>query len=174
MNLNIIFLQETHLQDNTLKSQVNYWKGKIVFTHGNTKGVCILIQNLEYTLLDKTIDSNGRYTVLRISIENSVYVICNIYGHNQDKVEYFEEILSIVNSLDKEHIIIAGGFNMIMDRNLDCIDRQKNSDRLFNYFANWCEQNSAVDPFRFNCPEDRKYTWFRHNPSLIASRLDII
>ena len=53
----------------------------------------------------------------RISIENLVYVICNIYGHNEGKVEYFEEILSIVDSLD-----IAGDLNVIIDRNLDCIN----------------------------------------------------
>ena len=63
---------------------------------------------------------------------------------------------------------------MIIDRNLDCFNRQKNNNRSHNYFVNWCEQNSVVDSFRFSCPEDRKYTWFRHNPSLIASKLDMI
>ena len=110
----------------------------------------------------------------RISTENSVHVTCNIHCHNKDKVEYFEEILSIVDSLDRDQIIIAGDFNMIIDRNLDCINRQKINERLCNHFVSWCEQSSAVDFFRFNCPEHRKYTCFRHNPSLIASRLDII
>ena len=98
MNLNVIFLQETHSQDNTIKSWVYTWKGEVFFSHNNSNAqcVCILIQNLQYILLDKTIDSNGRYLVLRISIENSVYVICNIHGHEKDKVEYLEEILSIV------------------------------------------------------------------------------
>ena len=73
-----------------------------------------------------------------------------------------------------DHIIIAGDFNMIIDRNLDCINRQINNDRSCNHFVIWCEQNSAVDSFRFNCPADRKYTWPRHNPSLIASREDMI
>ena len=63
---------------------------------------------------------------------------------------------------------------MIIDRKLDCINRQKNNDRSCNYLVNWCEQNSVVDSFRFSCPEDRKYTWFRNNPSFIASRLDMI
>ena len=61
--------------------------------------------------------------MLRISIENSVYITCNIYGHNEDKVEYFEEILSVVDILDMDHIFIMGQFNMIIDRNLDCINR---------------------------------------------------
>ena len=132
-----------------------------------------LIQNIEYTLLDKTRDSNGWCIVLRISIENSVYVIFNIYGHNKDKVEYFKKILSIVNSLDKKHIIIAGDYNMITDRNFDCINRQKNNDRLCNYFVHQCDQNHVVDSFRYNCPKDKKSTWFRHNLSLISSRWDI-
>ena len=34
MNPNIIFLQETHVQDNTIKSWVNNWKGEI-FSHDN-------------------------------------------------------------------------------------------------------------------------------------------
>ena len=49
-------------------------------------------------LLDKTLDSNGRCIVLRISIEHLMYVICNFYGHNEDKVECFKKILSIVDS----------------------------------------------------------------------------
>ena len=61
-----------------------------------------------------------------------------------------------------------------MERNLDCINRQKNNNRLYNYFVNRREQNSVVDSFRFNCPADIKYTWFRHNPSLIASKLYMI
>ena len=63
---------------------------------------------------------------------------------------------------------------MIKDRNLDCINRQQSNDRSHYYFVNCCEQNSVFDSFRFNCPEDRKYTWFRHNLSLFTSRLDMI
>ena len=124
--------------------------------------------------LDKSIHSNGRYIVLRIRKENLVYVICNIYGHNEDKVEYFEENWSIVNGLDKLYRIIAGDFNMIIDRNLDCINRQKSNHMSHIYFVYWCGQSGVVDSFRFHCPGDRRYTWFRHNPSLIASSLDMI
>ena len=62
-----------------------------------------LMQNLEYMLLDKTINSNGRYTVLGISIENLVYLICNIYGHNEDKVEYMRKSCQQSNSLERHH-----------------------------------------------------------------------
>ena len=94
MNLNIILLQETHSQDNTIKYMGRQLECEFSSSHGNgnARGVCILIQNLEYTLLDKTIDSNGRYNVLTISLENLVYVVCNIYGHNNDKVEYLKDI----------------------------------------------------------------------------------
>ena len=80
--------------------------------------------------------------------------------------------MSIVESLDRDDII-AGDFKGI-ERKLNCINKQKNNDRLHNYFVNWCEQNSVVDSFRFHCPEYGKYTWFRHNPSLMASRLDML
>ena len=43
--------------------------------------------------------------------------------------------MSIVDSLYRDHIIVAD-FNMIVNRNLDCITLQKNNDSLHHYFVN--------------------------------------
>ena len=45
---------------------------------------------------------------------------------------------------------------MIIDRYLDCINRQKNNDWSHNYSVNWCEQNSIVGFFRFHSAKSLK------------------
>ena len=45
------------------------------------------------------------------------------------KLNTLRKLLSVVNSLDGDHIIIAGDFNIIIDRNLDRINKQKNNNR---------------------------------------------
>ena len=84
----VIFLQETHSKEESKKQWVNEWSGKIVYSHGspNSCGVEVLIRNGFNCIIHNTIiDPSGRYIILKVDIEDKVYVLINIYVPNKNK-----------------------------------------------------------------------------------------
>ena len=85
----VIFLQETHSKEESEKQWVNEWSGKIVYSHGspNSCGVAVLIRNGFNCIIHNTIiDPSGLYIILKVDIEDKVYVLINIYAPNKDKI----------------------------------------------------------------------------------------
>ena len=100
-NKGVIFLQETHTTKITMES----WLKDVgsnhtaYLSHGtsNTKGVCTLIpEELSAHISHETIDDNGRYVVLKLSLEQEDYLLINVYAPTKDKVteqiEFLEKL----------------------------------------------------------------------------------
>ena len=90
----IIFLQETHSKKETEVQWKNEWGAEMLFSHGspNSCGTAILITNNTNCKLLSTIpDPLGRFIILKIPIEEKVYVLANIYAPNKDKdlIQFF-------------------------------------------------------------------------------------
>lgn len=91
----LVMLQETHslLKDESLWR--NEYGSDIVYSHGtnDSRGTMILLgKGLEYKFKDKSkqiiCDSNGRYVILDIEIQDTPFVIINVYAPNDEHNQF--------------------------------------------------------------------------------------
>ena len=90
----IIFLQETYSTPDIVTYWKYQWKGNKYFSHGSNKlkGVLILIKkDIEFKLKNIKIDTNGRFKVAQCEIQNSPFVLTNVYAPNitEEQVDFF-------------------------------------------------------------------------------------
>ena len=118
----ICCLQETHfrLQD-TYRLKVRGWKN-IFHANGKLKkaGVAILI-SYEINLKIKKItrDKEGRYIMIKGSIQEEAITIVNIYASNIGTPKYIRQTLTDIKGEIDSNTIIVGDFNTLftpMDR----------------------------------------------------------
>lgn len=103
------------------------WKGKMFFSHGtnHSRGVLILVKDLlDFKLQSIKVDSEGRYILLEALIQDSPFVLLNIYAPNTstEQCEFFEKIAEeLKNSvtLSDSSLDGGGGLNVIFDQDLD-------------------------------------------------------
>ena len=98
--------------------------GKVTFS-GHSKGVLILVKDqLDFKLQSIKVDSQGRYILLEAIIQDSTFLLLNIYAPNKcsEQCEFFktisEELYSSFTLMDFS-VIISGGFNVFFCRELD-------------------------------------------------------
>ena len=112
-----MLLQETHSTINDERLWQSEWGNKIIFSHGtsNSRGVAILFPSYDWQLLDTCSDSSGRYLMVRVKIEDTEYIIVNIYAptrdHRKEQLEYITYVRSQLLQYNDENIIIGGDFN---------------------------------------------------------------
>ena len=74
----VIFLQETHSKEESETQWKNEWGGKCFYSHGspNSRGVMVLIRNkFNCTIQNIVSDPLGRFIVLKVEIEDKIYVL---------------------------------------------------------------------------------------------------
>ena len=82
----ICFLQETYSTSEVENIWKKQWKGDMFFSHGtgHSKGVLILVRdNLDFKLQSVKVDSQGRYILLEATIQDSPFLLLNIYAPNK-------------------------------------------------------------------------------------------
>ena len=117
--MNIYFLQETHSSNENVKFFQNDWEGRCLFSNKNTAsaGVMILFNtNFEYKLENVVTDSDGRYLICTIVVNNEQIVLGNYYGLNSDELYLLEDLCSKVNQFDDLPMILGGDWNMVIDK----------------------------------------------------------
>ena len=107
-------LQETHFRPReTYRLKVRRWK-KIFHANGNQKkaGVAILISD-KIDFKTKTIkrDKEGRYIMIKGSIQEEDITIVNIYAPNIGAPQYIRQMLTAIKGETNSNTIIVGGFN---------------------------------------------------------------
>ncbi len=62
-----------------MKFWKSQWGNSIYFGHGtsHSAGVMVLLQHVNCVA-----DENGRWIVLTVKLDNTTFILCNIYGHN--------------------------------------------------------------------------------------------
>ena len=84
----VIFLQETHSKKELESQWRKEWGTEMVFSHGspNARGVAILLnKGVDYCIHSKIIDPLGRFIIVKVEIEDNLYVLINVYAPNKDK-----------------------------------------------------------------------------------------
>ena len=127
----ISLLQEVHCKDVDSNSWRKEWGGDIFLSgrDSNSKGVGILINpNLDFKCIDYKEIIQGRLQVLKLEIRDTIYVILNVYGPNNEDITFFKKLEETVISYNSETLIAAGDFNVVLDYNIDKLNGKKNTN----------------------------------------------
>ena len=122
------FLQDTHF-DPTMESRIKAEWGYEAFFFSystNARGVAILVNNnVEFKVLSVHKDLNGNHLLVRINMFNTVFLLVNVYGQNNDCPEFYDTCSlerNIRNIGNFDSIIMAGDFNLVRNFELDCFN----------------------------------------------------
>ena len=104
----IVFLQETHSDIDDEKFWKSQWGDGIYFSHGSnySAGVAILLNRCNGDILESTVSKEGRWIILVLKMDNSLFIICNVYGPNrtaQAKHMFSELSLKLDTLKEKYH-----------------------------------------------------------------------
>ena len=152
----------------------------VFFSHGKSddRGVLIAFrEGIKYKVTEKHIDTEGRYVLLNLLLNNSPVVLINCYAPNQEAEQFkvLDRLTHIFDQLDKaeDNTFIWGrDFNMIFDIDLDA---DKGSPKL--YIKSVSKRLSVMsefdicDIYRIRNPDSRRFTW-RRKSSFKERRLD--
>lgn len=177
-SFDILFLQETHINNmffakkyEKLFNANGWWS----FSINVTGGVGILIKcDLVYDLISFQHDSEGRYIVVDIDINNYKLRLINVYVHNKpsDRREFITNLHYIVNT--RRQVVMGGDFNFVENVALDKLGGLiETGEYGKDEINNLKDDFDLYDPFRKLYPTDRVFTFFNNcinNP--IYCRLD--
>ena len=96
-------------------------------SHGgsNSRRVAILFRKgVDCVIHTKILDPLGRYIILKVAINDKIYILINIYAPNKDKdmTCFFTNLLTKLkneNLDEEENIIVGGDFNCPLNTLLD-------------------------------------------------------
>ena len=136
----------------------------------------LIKEQLEFKLILSKIDPLGRYTFLEVEIQDSPFVLLNIYAPNKcvKQCIFFsklsEELKDFVTDVDKS-INVGGDFNVILDEDLDGRGRNKKRKDSVQYVEDIIIEHDLVDIWRICNPTDTRFTWCQKS-TLIQRHLD--
>ena len=121
-NHHIIFLQESYCSKNLEPIWENEWGGKAFFSHGTnrSKGIITLINPSVNFNVEKFIpDKQGRFIILKLSLEEKAIVLVNIYAPNDvaQQVSFFKRLYQQLEEFAQDTIVISGDFNCALTPN---------------------------------------------------------
>ena len=80
----------------------------------------LLNKNFEKEVCRVLIYQNGYYIILKIKIKDQMITLVNLYGPNEDRPMFYEDIIKQKNKeFDNDNVIIYGDFILVMDPDLD-------------------------------------------------------
>ena len=100
-------------------------------------------------------------------------LLINIYGHNQDKPDFFNNIIHEISKFTPDYVICGGDFNFPMDVSVDKkgsvhITHQRSRD----IWTSYVENSNLKDIWRTFHPDKEGYTWRRMKPNRVCVHLD--
>ena len=108
----VMLLQETYSTKEVETRLTREWGNRIIFAHGtnHSKGVMIFVIKSCYR------DTNGRFIICVLTINDMLYTISNIYAPDKEKeqVDFFHELKSafVMQNMDVSDKVILGGIGM--------------------------------------------------------------
>lgn len=158
---------------------INEWGGEILWSHGvsNSRGVAILVKPGLNIIIQDT--SNGRLLIITAKIQDSEFVITNLYAPNSEdgRLLFVRQLKNIMeNKIRPTHnMMICGYFNHIMNPQMD------RKGGIMREFQKCKDTTSCIDDIadRFDLGDiwrkrnlfELRFTWRGTNPK-VYSRLD--
>ena len=175
----ICFLQETYSTSEVENIWKKQWKGDMFFSHGtgHSKGVLILVRDhLDFKLQSVKVDSQGRYILLEATIQDSPFLLLNIYAPNKcsEQCDFFKtisEVLKCSFTILDYSVIVGGDFNVIFDQELDGSGGLKKTKDSVKGLEDICLKHDLLDIWRVRHPKEKRFTRRQKTP-IIQRRLD--
>ena len=167
----IFMIQEIYVDPKTRLLWESEWGGQVCFTPGTSKskGVAIYFDNKLGAKINKiSEDPEGRWLLVTIEVEEKEFLLVKIYAPNNDSLSFFK---ALTQKIDKENVIIAGDFNLVLDQELDYKNRKTNNDKALKVLLSFMDEYGLEDMWRIFHPQDQIYTCFKKKP-IVAARLD--
>ena len=116
-------------------------------------------------------DKHRRTLILDVTIDGSEYILVNIYNANTES-----ELMKKVNITHGKQIVLAGGFNLFFDSNLEALGgkpilKGKSVARMVELK----EEYDLCDIWRISNPLEKPFTYRQnHSSGILNRRLDYI
>ena len=176
-NHHIIFLQESYCSKDLEPIWENEWGGKAFFSHGtnHSKGVTTLINpSVNCKVVKVTSDIQGRFIILKLSLEEKVSVLVNIYPPNDlaQQVAFFKRLNQQLEEFAQDTIVIGGDFNRALTSN----DKRggkpvSKKSAVIQEISTVCDVYNLTDAWRSLNKDKQCFTW-RTKSFRIQCRLD--
>ena len=160
-----------------LHKQNHEWGGKAFFSHGtnHSKGVITLINPSVNCKVVKVIsDIQGRFIILKLSLEEKVIVLVNIYAPNDvaQQVAFFKRLNQQLEEFAQDTIVIGGDFNCALTSN----DKRggkpvSKKSAVIEEISTVCDVYNLTDAWRSLNKDKQCFTW-RIKSFRIQCRLD--
>ena len=179
----ICLIQESHSTKETEQQWINECECESYFSHGasNARGVMIFIKkSLEFEVSEKINDEEGRFIMLKCTIQGAKFLLYNVYAPNNESdhkafLNYMKNILLSVKTEEYDYVIGAGDWNFTSEN----IDRKGGNYTTWknniNILDEVNEKLDVLDIWRVRNPDKARYTWRgKASGQLIQSRIDRI
>ena len=173
---NIVCLQDVHINRNLESFIKAEWGYDAYFSSytTNSRGCMVLMNNnFEQKVNRIKTDKHGNYIILDMTIQAKQITLVNLYGPNEDNVQFYENLIRKIADFENEHVIICGDWNFVLDFDKDTSNYLHiNNPRARQTVLNFIEENNFIDAWRVLNENERKFTWRRLHPIKKQSRLD--
>ena len=120
-NLDIVFLQETHIQFKDIITVKKQWHNTSIWNpapSARAGGTAILFLK-DLNITETYTDETGRLTTVTVKIYDDTVQLINIYGPTTpgEREDFFEDCLH--KTYTTTYTIMGGDFNMVEDPTLD-------------------------------------------------------
>ena len=175
----VIFLQETHSSVKDEKLWNDEFEGQLFFSHGKTNscGVAIgFVGTKALNILNITRDNLGRILVIEVKIDDSVFVLINIYNANteSEQLHTLNDLINILETfedIENKSVVLSGDFNVILNPSLDSyggkpVITKKTIVKLLQITENL----DLCDAWRIRNPKKKRFTFRQHHSTGFIQR----
>ena len=164
----IAFLQETHGSPDIERDWRNQFRGEFFYSHGtsNSRGVAIVFgEKLEYKIISKYNDSEGRIIVINCTIQGEPFLLINTYAPNneRDQVIMMKKVARHVVEAgypENAALVWATDHNFIFDEFLDAKGGSPSLKfKSIETMQTVMSDLDLCDIWRLRNPDARLYTW---------------
>lgn len=125
----------------------------------------LINNNFEQQVCRVLKDPNGNYIILEIKIKDEVITLVNLYGPNEDKPTFYEDIKQKINELENDNVIICGDFNLVMDPDVDTENyKNVNNPKARSVVRDLLDELDYMDAWRILNEDKKGFTWKKLNP----------
>ena len=151
LNLDVIFLQETHCDSDFERIVRSEWGGKCFFAHGNSRSRGVATMFNPRGFMDATeVRScpDGRFIVVKVEVNRTALLLANVYGPNHDDPTTFQNLFHECEEMNSELVILGGDWNFVLNVKLDRLttaQRVANNHRCKNIATCFMQHKNIID-----------------------------
>ena len=122
-----IFFLETHSSVKDEKLWIDEFEEELFFSHGKTNscGVAVgFVDKKALNILNIKRDNLGHILVIEVKIDDSIFVLINIYNANteSEQLHTLNDLINILETFEdiqNKSVVLGGDFNVILNPSLD-------------------------------------------------------